>query len=650
MPTLLIISESLTRLPKAFGVRRWVFSGSRKGAGTSNLISSPLGKYSRLRVGIESAIGLDGTTALIDAVGVPMAIVNSDFIFLSVNSQFEEVFHFTRLELSGCSHLEIIDSAVRDFVANQQQVLRLEDRSSHRIQIRTRTRLDEVFESELTVAPVKIDGQPVYILTYRDLRKPGSILPLGSAEMYRVTIQDSPLAISIQDQNFKIVLVNKAYCALTGYTESELIGHDPAEMLHPPELAPELAVHRQHMKRTYRQVDSSLVLVREMLGRDGRRIRYRSDLSRTYGLNGELLFVATITDLSKLEETKDKLDEHMRLTRFAQARFDTFSALSTDAIIVCDATTGKITQANKSVRTVLGLEAVSLIGEPCSTITNQVAPADRQAVANLLDGIGVDDGAECIVRVDRPLGGVSSVRLRIVDTGHVAERFVLAEDVSTRLERDRQLQRAAQRQREALIHEVHHRIKNGLHSVSALLERGRFQDGTPDQVLSAAIARVEAIAQVHGLLIDSPRRVPLDDLSKAVFASVEATYDVSLQVTHQSRQDAHWMVTEQESVPIALVLNELSTNAVKYSQAGSQVKLEIVSDASGARIRITNTGSFSHSPSAESATSGLGLVHALLPPSHAKLSITQQEAQVVALLTLTPPIIVADDRELSAAA
>jgi PAS domain-containing protein len=69
-----------------------------------------------------------------------------------------------------------------------------------------------------------------YVALYKDVadgyRK--ERLLLSRAEMFRLMVERSPLPISVQDRNWRLVLVNDAYCEFTGYAKSELLGQDPA--------------------------------------------------------------------------------------------------------------------------------------------------------------------------------------------------------------------------------------------------------------------------------------------------------------------------------------------------------------------------------------------------------------------------------------
>ncbi|HJV62380.1 MAG TPA: hypothetical protein VJ743_15640, partial [Albitalea sp.] len=103
-----------------------------------------------------------------------------------------------------------------------------------------------------------------------------------------------------------------------------------------------------------------------------------------------------------------------------------------------------------------------------------------------------------------------------------------------------------------------------------------------------------------------------------------------------------WALPEAESIPIALTVNELLTNAVKHSIAerGMQVTCTLVCTEEGVRVQISNRAqlppgfSLARFPG---GVSGLGLVRSLLPRRSASLAIEQRGDDVVATVSLAPP-------------
>jgi two-component sensor histidine kinase len=101
-----------------------------------------------------------------------------------------------------------------------------------------------------------------------------------------------------------------------------------------------------------------------------------------------------------------------------------------------------------------------------------------------------------------------------------------------------------------------------------------------------------------------------------------------------------WALPESESIPIALAVNELLTNAIKHGSGAVDCRLDC--DRSGVRLAIASAAQLPPGFRLESypgGVSGLGLVRSLLPRRAATLAIEQRGEQVVATVTLSPPAI-----------
>jgi two-component sensor histidine kinase len=104
-------------------------------------------------------------------------------------------------------------------------------------------------------------------------------------------------------------------------------------------------------------------------------------------------------------------------------------------------------------------------------------------------------------------------------------------------------------------------------------------------------------------------------------------------------------LTEADSIPIALTVNELLTNAIKHSvQHGAEASVSCRLDCEAAAVRISVTSASRLPPGFTLAQvppgiSGLGLVRALLPRKGSAMTLEQQGEEVVATLRLEPPAV-----------
>jgi two-component sensor histidine kinase len=219
-------------------------------------------------------------------------------------------------------------------------------------------------------------------------------------------------------------------------------------------------------------------------------------------------------------------------------------------------------------------------------------------------------------------------------------------------------QRAAERarlqaaiaQREVLVREVHHRIKNNLQGVAGLLQQNAARHPELAEMLAEAVGQVQAIAQVYGLQVGVSGPLRVASLLRAIAQSVQRTFVRNIVV----EGEVPHLLPEAESIPIALTLNELFTNAIKHGQGEVRCTLGLAGDAEGA-VRISIASHATLKPGFDfaqlrSGVSGLGLVRALLPRRSTAMTLQQQGEDVVATLDLKPPGVRAPEAEGGGAA
>jgi PAS domain S-box-containing protein len=228
--------------------------------------------------------------------------------------------------------------------------------------------------------------------------------------------------------------------------------------------------------------------------------------------------------------------------------------------------------------------------------------------------------------------------------GGEAVLLLVASDVTAQRSAEQARLAAAIAQREALVREVHHRIKNNLQGVAGLLQHNARQHPEVSTLLLEATSQVQAIAQVYGLQLGRPGPLRLADLLRAVAGGVERSLDRAVPTAGLAADDpAHAaLLAEPEAIPLALVVSELLVNALKHGQPGStRLRLEPASGR-GVAVCIVSDGALPPGfdwAQVRGGVSGLGLVRALVPRRGATLSLEQRGPQVCAELRLEPPRI-----------
>jgi PAS domain S-box-containing protein len=323
------------------------------------------------------------------------------------------------------------------------------------------------------------------------------------------------------------------------------------------------------------------------------------------------------------------------------------------AIALFDAATDQVLQLNQM--------AAAFFGQPLEQLLGQ-SPADWT------DWFGVDEAAALQASLHLAADSPEGVRREITrpaadgtgarrwDTRFVAlapaegggaasgaggQALLVASDVTEQRAAEQARFDAAIAQREMLVKEVHHRIKNNLQGVAGLLQQASARHPEVSPMLSEAVGQVQAIAQVYGLQVGAGGPLQLSGVVTAIASSVQRTFGHPIEVRVDGEAPFAWLLPEVEAIPVALTVNELLTNAVKHG-GGSPVSCRLAAGADEVLIEIANGGRLREGVDVTTISAGvygLGLVRALLPRRSATLALEQCGEQVVARVTLRAPSV-----------
>jgi two-component sensor histidine kinase len=198
--------------------------------------------------------------------------------------------------------------------------------------------------------------------------------------------------------------------------------------------------------------------------------------------------------------------------------------------------------------------------------------------------------------------------------------------------------------RHVLVREVHHRIKNSLHGVTGLLQRFVAQYPESEFPINKAISQVQSIAVIHGLHgRDASSCILFCEVIREIAANHQFLWPESIFIDIPPS----WIpcqISEENEVPLALVINELVLNALKHgaSEEGVFISLRLDLQHDAVILTITNSGQLSHEvdfPNTPEKGIGLDLVMSLMPEKGATLTWEQRDGVVITRLEVTQPTI-----------
>jgi two-component sensor histidine kinase len=191
------------------------------------------------------------------------------------------------------------------------------------------------------------------------------------------------------------------------------------------------------------------------------------------------------------------------------------------------------------------------------------------------------------VQVGRVILSLRAIPL--TDNGERTGALLLCRDVSEMRRREQQLLT-----KDATIREIHHRVKNNLQTVSALLrlQSRRSSNAETRDALGQAERRVTTIALVHDALAQGlDEVVDFDEVFGRIFPLAADVAHPDAKVTTEV-VGTFGMVPAEVATALAVVLTELVTNAVEHGLAGSpgSVQVRVERDGVDLAIWVTDDG------------------------------------------------------------
>jgi PAS domain S-box-containing protein len=314
---------------------------------------------------------------------------------------------------------------------------------------------------------------------------------------------------------------------------------------------------------------------------------------------------------------------------------------SQEGMLVLDAEQ-RILRVNSAFTRITGYEAHQLQGTLSDIMRSDRHPAEFYAAIwdevrhkGAWQGVGWSrrkNGEDYLSRTC-----ITAVRDDAGRTTHYVGNFT---DVTEGHMREEERLRVEAAQRQALVREVHHRIKNNLQGVIGILRAfGRAHPETEPSI-NQVVGQVQGIAVIHGL----QGRTALDqvricELTRAVAEGVAALWNATVEVDIPTPWNP-CVIAKDEAVPIALVLNELILNAVKHGDKNAPVRIvfNAIGQADTPRVRIAIRNHGGWHPTTDGQHMGLHLVDTLMPRDGAWLSRTHADSVEVVLELASPTI------------
>jgi PAS domain S-box-containing protein len=432
-------------------------------------------------------------------------------------------------------------------------------------------------------SPVRMVGSTTDISdAYRQatLRKQAEEALRKSEQQFRQIFQNAPIAISVADfQTHQFIQVNPAHTQLLGYTTSELTALTFDQISYPDDLPQDV----EGMVQINQGKLDSYHLEKRFLKKNGAIIWTNMTVSVVPDQDGRPKFsLAMIEDITERRQLQIELftsEEQFRTS--LENMLDCFGIYTS----IRDQS-GKIVDflieyVNRAVCDFNGMTKQEQMGKRmCELVPNLRNTTRFEQYCQIVE-TGQPLIQESLVYRETVNGQPLSATLdiRAVKLG---DGFACAwRDVTERTQAEDRI-KASLLEKETLLKEIHHRVKNNLQIISSLLrlQSRQIRDRQVLQLFTESQNRVQAMALIHEKLYRS------SNLAKIDFEEYIKTLVEELFRGYEARKRSITFKTNVEQVslaialaiPCGLIINELVTNSLKYAfpeTVGSQIYISL---------------------------------------------------------------------------
>lgn len=510
--------------------------------------------------------------------------------------------------MSGYSAAEILQKSVEEFEApgaseaSLAHVRRAVEHGSARFEVRHRRKDGSLFDLEVSIQHRPQQGGQ-FVAFLRDIteHKRSEVALRMSEERHRSILNASPDNITITDLSGRIVLVSPVGVATMGYAkEAEVVGRSLYDFIAEEE-RPRAA---ENIARMFQGVLTGPEEYRGLRA-DGSAIDLEVNGEFIRGSEGEprelVFIVRDVTERKRARAELSASEERHRTILQQSHDMITKLTLQVPGVVyqyrLFPDGRSSFPFASPGIWSIYEVTPEE-VRHDATPAFGRLHPDDSEQVTALIhESARTLDPFHCEFRVVLPGQGLRwrlcDARPERMDDGGTLWHGIIS-DITERKEAE-DLLRLSLKEKEGLLREVHHRVKNNLQVISSLLrlETSRSAAHDTKRVLGDMQGRILSMAVLHETLYRSGRFGQVDlggylrQLAQQLFRAAASTTRLRLEL------EPVFLEIDQ-AIPCGLIVNELLTNSLKHAFAegtAGEVAMSLALNPRGeVQITVADTG------------------------------------------------------------
>jgi PAS domain S-box-containing protein len=339
-----------------------------------------------------------------------------------------------------------------------------------------------------------------------------------------------------------------------GYSEEETLGKDMAILIPPgyEDEFPKLMEEHIIKGKRVRHYES------QRKRKDGKIIDISLTISPTLNEDGEVIGSSSIArDITAQKMNQKELKERQIYQKTI------FRAIQT-GIIVLDAETKTIVDVNDVAADLIGTSKDQIIGKVCHKF---LCPAEEDKCPIIDLNQKVDNSQRILLNIHGEGIPVikNVVKIKLNGKEHLLESFV---DITERLKAEEQIKQSL-KDKDMLIGEIHHRVKNNLIIITSLLslQSDYVKDQESRSLFEESENRARSMALIHEKLYQSgeAKRIDFEEYIQSLGKELYQTYALNNRLDMQMDLQKDLILDVDTAIPLGLIFNELFTNSLKHA-------------------------------------------------------------------------------------
>jgi len=219
------------------------------------------------------------------------------------------------------------------------------------------------------------------------------------------------------------------------------------------------------------------------------------------------------------------------------------------------------------------------------------------------------------------------------EDGEIKEISCLSYEITDKKEIQEQMLESI-REKEVLLQEVHHRVKNNLQVISSILnlQSSYVKDENSLNILRESQNRIKSMSFIHESLYQTRdfSRIEFSDYIHSLSSSLIHSYSLGTGRVSLNTDFEKVFLSLDQAIPCGLIVNELVSNALKYAfpdNAPGEIFMVLKEKKGKIELRISDDGiGLPESLDVENSdTLGLQLVYTLIDQLDANISVTSKK-------------------------